>query len=103
MWLLVRTHAPRPPAQPFGFVLGARSVVDGFDAAVVGMRVGGVREAIVPPLLAYGDQGAPPKVPPHATLLFRITLIGTRTAEDLLTGPRSESKARGVLRPPGLP
>lgn len=64
------------PNKPFRFCVGAQEVVDGFDGAVRGMRVGGVRQVVVPPHLAYGDEGAPPKIPPRAYLEFTITLVG---------------------------
>lgn len=55
------------------FVLGANSVIRGFDMAVTGMKVGGTRRAIVPPSLAYGSAGNGP-IPPNAALVFDIAL-----------------------------
>ena len=60
--------------QPFSFQLGAGMVIPGWDQGVVGMKVGGRRELIIPPDLAYGAQGAPPDIPPNATLVFVIDL-----------------------------
>ena len=57
----------------FPFRLGAGEVIRGWDQGVVGMRVGGQRRLVIPPELAYGDQGRAP-IPPNATLVFDITL-----------------------------
>ena len=61
--------------QPFPFQLGSGQVIPGWDQGVVGMKVGGRRELIVPPDLAYGAQGQPPAIGPNATLVFVIDLI----------------------------
>jgi peptidylprolyl isomerase len=60
--------------QPFQFQLGAGGVIPGWDEGLVGMKAGGRRELIIPPDLAYGAQGAPPDIPPNATLIFVIDL-----------------------------
>ena len=59
---------------PFSFVLGANGVIRGWEQGVPGMKVGGVRQLVVPPALAYGEtrNGA---IPPNATLIFEITLL----------------------------
>jgi peptidylprolyl isomerase len=64
--------------QPFPFQLGAGQVIPGWDRGVVGMRVGGRRELIIPPGLAYGPQGQPPVIAPNATLVFVIDLVGVQ-------------------------
>ena len=61
--------------QPFPFSLGAGQVIPGWDEGVVGMKVGGRRELIIPPDLAYGKQGSPPAIGPDATLVFVIDLL----------------------------
>jgi peptidylprolyl isomerase len=61
--------------QPFQFQLGAQSVIPGWDQGVAGMKVGGRRELIIPPDLAYGPQGQPPAIAPSATLVFVIDLV----------------------------
>ncbi|HYK91256.1 MAG TPA: FKBP-type peptidyl-prolyl cis-trans isomerase [Acidobacteriota bacterium] len=60
---------------PFTFKLGAGEVIEGWDHGVSGMRVGGVRELIIPPEKGYGERGAPPDIPPNATLCFEIELL----------------------------
>jgi peptidylprolyl isomerase len=61
--------------QPFSFQLGGGQVIPGWDQGVAGMKVGGRRELIIPPDLAYGAQGRPPTIPPNATLVFVIDLV----------------------------
>jgi peptidylprolyl isomerase len=61
--------------QPFPFQLGAGQVIPGWDKGIVGMRVGGRRELIIPPNLAYGAQGQPPTIKPNSTLVFVVDLI----------------------------
>jgi peptidylprolyl isomerase len=61
--------------QPFPFQLGGGQVIPGWDQGVAGMKVGGQRELIIPPDLAYGAQGQPPTIPPNATLVFVIDLV----------------------------
>jgi peptidylprolyl isomerase len=61
--------------QPFPFQLGAGQVIPGWDKGVVGMRVGGRRELIIPPGMAYGPTGSPPVIGPNETLIFVIDLL----------------------------
>jgi peptidylprolyl isomerase len=61
--------------EPFTFQLGAGSVIPGWDQGIVGMKVGGRRQLIVPPDLGYGAQGQPPTIKPNETLLFVVDLL----------------------------
>jgi FKBP-type peptidyl-prolyl cis-trans isomerase FkpA len=60
---------------PFEFVIGQKQVIEGWDDGVVGMRKGGKRKLKIPPHLAYGLTGSPPKIGPDATLLFDIEML----------------------------
>ena len=62
--------------QPFSFALGAGQVIRGWDEGVAGMKVGGTRQLLIPPELGYGARGAGGVIPPNATLLFEVELLG---------------------------
>ncbi len=59
---------------PLAFRLGTGQVIKGWDEGVSGMKVGGRRKLVIPPSIAYGDQGAGNVIPPDATLVFQVEL-----------------------------
>jgi peptidylprolyl isomerase len=62
----------------FAFPLGAGAVIAGWDRGVVGMKIGGRRQLVIPPDLAYGDRGAGGAIAPGETLIFVVDLLGLR-------------------------
>jgi peptidylprolyl isomerase len=64
--------------EPFPLTLGAGGVIPGWEQGIEGMKVGGRRELIIPPNLAYGPQGSPPAIGPNETLIFVIDLLALR-------------------------
>ncbi|WP_409489473.1 FKBP-type peptidyl-prolyl cis-trans isomerase [Amycolatopsis sp. cmx-11-12] len=62
--------------EPLRFGLGAGQVIPGWDQGVAGMKVGGRRQLVIPPHLAYGERGAGGVIKPNETLIFVVDLVG---------------------------
>jgi FKBP-type peptidyl-prolyl cis-trans isomerase FkpA len=68
----------RDRGRPFDLTLGRGEVIPGWDQGLVGMKVGGQRRLVIPPALAYGREGTGGDIPPNATLVFDVELMGVQ-------------------------
>jgi FKBP-type peptidyl-prolyl cis-trans isomerase FkpA len=79
-WLIdgKKFDSSKDRGDPFEFSLGAGRVIRGWDEGVQGMKVGGKRKLTIPPALGYGARGAGGAIPPNATLVFEVELLGVK-------------------------
>jgi len=70
-----------PGRDPFRFTVGAGQVIQGWEEGFIGMKIGGTRTLTIPSEMGYGVRGAGDVIPPNATLIFEVELLGVDKAE----------------------
>jgi FKBP-type peptidyl-prolyl cis-trans isomerase len=83
----------RPRGQPLTVKVGAGQVIRGWDIGLIGMQAGGVRRLVIPPEEAYGKKGAPPVIPPNATIHFDVELLQVTPVAPAASGSPSAPSA----------
>jgi len=83
-----------PDGELFEVTIGETQVIKGWTRGLVGMKVGGVRQLIIPPELAYRAEGKPPKIPPSSTLDFEIEMFGLFKGQPTDAPPAAEEPHR---------
>ncbi len=78
--------------QTFSFKLGGGQVIAGWDQGVAGMKIGGTRKLTIPSDLGYGERGAGGVIPPNATLVFKVELMGLSQVFPTLSGIKYEGR-----------
>jgi FKBP-type peptidyl-prolyl cis-trans isomerase FkpA len=71
----LKFDSSRDHGEPFEFTLGQREVIDGWDEGIKGMRVGGIRQLVIPASMGYGTHGSGENIPPNAALKFEVELL----------------------------
>jgi peptidylprolyl isomerase len=78
LWLHdgTKIDSSRDSNHPFTFTIGIGEVIQGWELGIPGMKVGGKRKLVIPSSLAYGSSGSGGRIPPYATLVFDVELLG---------------------------
>jgi FKBP-type peptidyl-prolyl cis-trans isomerase FkpA len=71
----LKFDSSRDHGEPFEFTLGQHEVIDGWDEGIKGMRVGGIRQLVIPASMGYGAHGSGENIPPNAALKFEVELL----------------------------